>query len=103
RAEGHTEVVHGDGAGLHATSDVGGGRPVGAPHRAREAVGRVVGDRYGFVDRFVREHRQHRPEDLLAGDGHVVGHVGEHGGLDEVAVTDVGTASAGGDPCALVL
>ena len=41
-----------------------------------------------------RDHRQHRAEDLLAGDLHLVGDAVEDGGLDEIALagTDVGLA-----------
>ena len=53
-----------------------------------------------------RDHREHRAEDLLAGDAHVVGHVGEQGRRDEVAVSEfvaVGAAASADQAGALLL
>src|SRR5262249_6999214 len=79
--EGRTDVerVHVDavGARAHPGRDLEAMRDVGGPHRTGQAVVALVGD----PDRRVRvagaQHRQDRAEDLLAGDAHVVGGVGE--------------------------
>ena len=47
---------------------------------ARKAIGGVVGDRDGLLFAVVGHDRQHRSENLLARDRHVVAHVGEHVG-----------------------
>ena len=81
------------------------GRPfgVGAEHRARQAVRRVVGDAHGVVVAVVGDHREHRPEDLLARDPGVVGEPADHGGLDEETLRPVGGApTATGELAALV-
>src|SRR3990172_767708 len=62
--------------------------------RATEPVGRVVGDAYGIVGVLVGQDRQHRPEDLLSGDAHVVADAAEDGGLDEIAAFELGRAPA---------
>src|SRR5437762_9803772 len=58
---------------------------VARPHVAVEAVVRVVGerDRLGLVAK--RDGADHRAEDLLARDHHVVAHAGEERRLDVVA------------------
>ena len=83
-------------AGAHALGDVEGLGDVGGVDRAAEAVGRVVGDAHRLVDVVERQDRQHRAEDLLAGDAHVVAHVGEDRRLQEVAARQVRRAAAAG-------
>ena len=73
-------------------SFLGGG---GDPHA--EAVLVVVGDAHGVVVIIEGHDDQHRSEDLLPGDGHRVVHVGEEGGLDEVALVEVGWPSSADD------
>ena len=93
-AELEHEAVDGVGAGAHRV-----GRPrgaacgVGGPHRAGQAVVGVVGDADRVVDVVVGDHRQHRAEDLLLGDRHLVVDVDEDGRLD---VPARGRARAGG-------
>src|SRR5256885_5934449 len=62
---------------------------VARPHVAVEAVVRVVGerDRLGLVAK--RDGADHRTEDLLARDHHVVAHAGEERRLDVVAARQV--------------
>ena len=74
-------AVDGDDTGADLAGDLGGPVDVGGPHRARESVVGIVGDGDRLLDGGVPDARQHRPEDLLASDGHVVGDPGEHGGL----------------------
>ncbi len=64
------------------------------PHRAREAVDRAVGDADGLVLVVVAEDREDRAEDLLLGDRHVGGDVGEDGRADEVALLGGGFGAA---------
>ena len=45
----------------------------------RQAELRVVGDRQRLVVVLRADHGRHRPEDLLAGDAHLVAHLGEQG------------------------
>ncbi len=61
----------------------------------RQAVRGVVGPGHDLVLVVEGQHRHHRPEDLLGDDRHVVGAVGEDGGLDEVAR---GQGGVGGAP-----
>jgi len=58
---------------------------VAGPNGGGQALVGVVGLEDGVV--FVLEgcRLQHRPEDLLAGDGHVIAHIGEDRRLDEIA------------------
>src|SRR5882757_2410377 len=63
-----------------------------------EAVHGVVADFDGLVDGVVAQDRKDRTEDFLARDGHVVGHIREHSGLDVVALVEAfGPARAAGD------
>src|SRR6267378_4144218 len=71
----------------------GANRPGGAvrfldilrPDPGREAVHRLIRDLYPVVEVIERQHGQHRPEDLLAGDRHRGLDAVEHGGLDVIA------------------
>ena len=73
------ERVHVDavGAGAHARGDFEAVRDVGGPHRSGQAVVAVVGDADRVALVAVGQHGQHRAEDFLARDAHVVGGVGE--------------------------
>src|ERR1700710_868176 len=55
------------GADAHPRGDARGALLVRREHRARQAIWRVVGDAHGVVVAVVRDHREHRAEDLLAG------------------------------------
>src|SRR6185436_3801115 len=72
---------------------------------AGQAVVAGVGDAHGVVDVVERDHGEHRPEDLLLGDAHLVVHVGEDGGLHVPALLHGGGAAvaADDDPGALLL
>src|SRR3546814_16110092 len=63
---------------LHAGAQRLGGAvrllDVAGPHRRGEAVDRVVADLHGFLGIAEGARRQHRAEDLLLRDGHVVLH-----------------------------
>ncbi len=92
---GAVEVHH---AGTQSASDILGSALVGRRDVARQTVRRVVGDLDGLVFVLVGDHRDDRAEDLFLGDGHVVGDIGEDGGLHEVALLDaVGESEATGD------
>jgi hypothetical protein len=58
-------------------------------HIGREAVDRVVGHRDDLVLVLVGQDREHRPEDLLARDGHVVGDAGEDRRAHIVAAVEI--------------
>lgn len=60
-----------------------GAREIGREDGAAEAVGGVVGAADGFVLGGETGDDDKGAEDLLAGDAHVVGHVGEDGRGDE--------------------
>src|SRR5690606_37509567 len=89
--EGAPEVegaVHRDPARPDAAGQRARHLEVGAADVGRETVLGVVGDLDGVVEIVVGDDRQHRTEDLLAGEGHVVGDVGEHRRLDVVAAVE---------------
>ena len=78
-------AVVADPSGTQAVHHPAGVRPVATEDEATEPVGRVVGDPQGIVLVAVGHDGQDGAEDLLAGDRHLRGHVGEHRGLHEVA------------------
>ena len=90
--EGHVEAagsaIEVDVAGTNTPGDAPRVFDVLALHIARQAVGRVIGHGDGFFLRIIGNHRQHRSEDFLAGDGHVVRDPGEHRGTHEVTGAD---------------
>src|SRR5271155_2440748 len=59
---------------------------VGSRDKAGQAIFGVVGDLDGLIDVVIAEDAQHRPEDLLAGNRHVIGDVREDGRLDVVTL-----------------
>ena len=61
-----------------------------------QAVERVVAALDDLVDVLEFQHRQHRAEDLVLGDRHVVVDVGEQRRLDEVAAVAEALAAADG-------
>ena len=63
-------------------------------HRARQPVDAVVGHAHRVVVVLVRQRHEHRPEDLVAHDLGVLGHVGEQRRLVVVALCR--TAAAAG-------
>src|SRR5690625_3930115 len=70
---------------------------VGPRNVTGQAILGVVGDLDRFLDVVVAEYAQHRSEDLLTGDRHVVDDVGEDGRFDVVAtIQPVRTAGAAG-------
>ena len=79
-------AVDRDLAGAQPRGHLADLRLVGARDVGGEAVLGVVADLHRLVDRLVAEDRDHRPEDLFLGDGHVVGDVGEHRRLHIVAL-----------------
>ncbi len=70
---------------------------IGREHIRREAVIGVVGDGDRFVLIAIGENAQHRPEDLLAGDGHLIGDISEQRGPDEISPEPIGMALSAGD------
>src|SRR2546426_11918628 len=61
---------------------------VARPHPGGEAIGGVVALEHGVVLVLERDDGDHRAEDLLARDLHVIPDAGEDGGLDEVALLE---------------
>ena len=57
-----------------------------ALHIGGEAIDRVVADGDSLLLAVIGQHGQHRPEDFLARDGHVVGDIGKDGGLHIIAL-----------------
>jgi hypothetical protein len=70
-----------------------GALDVGGPHRGGEAVLGVVGQAHRLVLVGERHGDEHRSEDLLAGDRHVVAGVGEQRRGHEVAGRQVALAA----------
>ena len=68
-----------------------------------QPVGAVVGDADGVVVVLERDHHEHRPEDLLLGDGHAVVDVGEQRGLDVEPGGQVGRHAAAADEAGALL
>src|SRR5690349_19072665 len=98
RVEVHVVLVHRVGAGADAAGDVHALVDVVGPHRPGEAVLAVVGDPHGVGGVLERDDGEHRAEDLLPGDAHVVVRVGEDRRLHvPAAVEAVGTAAAADD------
>ena len=54
-------------------------------HKAGQTILRVVGNTNRVLFIIVRNDHQHRSEDLLLRDGHVVAHIGKHRGARVVA------------------
>jgi hypothetical protein len=75
-------------AGAQAADHTAGALDVGRLDVAGEAVVAGVGQLDGVVLVAERCHAEHRPEDLLAEDAHLGGHVGEDGGPDEEALVE---------------
>src|SRR3546814_3931821 len=69
-------------AGAHALGDRVALFLVDTVDVTGEAEVGVVGDRDRIVDVVVADDHQHRPEDFLARDPHLVADVGEHRRLD---------------------
>src|SRR5690606_5768873 len=99
------EGVHVDAAaaGADPAGDLHAVGRVGRPDRAAEAVVAVVGDPDGVVLVLVGDEDEDRPEDLLAGDAHVVGDVAEHRRRDVPAAVVRPVQPAGDQLGALVL
>src|SRR6266511_3807233 len=98
-------VVDPDGAGAQPLGDLDGPGGVAAPDGAGQPVVGVVGDRDRLLVAVERDHRQHRPEDLLLGDACRGVDVGEDGGRVVVAalVPLDGDAVAAGDQLGALL
>src|SRR4029078_8311868 len=74
-----------DRADTHPRRDVSGTVGIARETRARQSVRRIVGDSHSVVVAVVRDHRQHRAEDLLTRDVGVVVEARKDGRLDEEA------------------
>ena len=94
--DAHRPRVHRDLTRAHPPRNALRERVILRIHRARQSVVGVVRDRDGLVDRVERDDDQHRAEDLLLGDPHIVGHVGEQGRFDVEAGVRVRRDSAAG-------
>src|SRR5690606_18880452 len=98
------EAVHVERAGADPLGDVqAGAGAVGGPDRAGQAAGPVVGDAHGVRDVLELDGREDGPEDLLLGDAHVVGDLGEERGLPVPAGLLVGGATAADDDLGALL
>src|SRR5690606_38707894 len=76
-----------------ASNGIGALRIVGE-YRTVETIDRRIGDLDGLFLVCRRNDAQHRAEDFLPRDGHVVVYIAEHGRLDEIAAVEVRRASA---------
>src|SRR5690606_3291718 len=87
--EGRVVVQRGtvemDHAGANLTGDIARAFQISGGDVAGQPVAGVIGDADGVCLILVADDRQHGSEDLLTGDGHVVGDMAEHGGLDVIA------------------
>src|SRR5580704_12522536 len=97
--EGRRKVDRGErvehvGARAHLARHTEAAVVVVRPDRSAEAVVRVVGDLDCVVVPVVRDHDEHRPENLLLGDLHLVVDVGEDGRLDVPTLGEVAAARA---------
>ena len=94
---GDGEHVDEDGAGADVGGQAVGGGEVARPERGGQAEVAVVGAGSEFFGVVVGQDGQDGPEDLFAGDGHVVGDATEDGGAVEVAVGEgaVGAFASG--------
>ncbi len=103
-AAGDVDVVHVDaeGAGTNRFGDLQAVGGVGGPDRSGQAVLAVVGDTNRVALVGILQHRQHRTEDLLLGDAHLVGGVGEQRGPDIPTAVVRAVVAADDDACALV-
>ena len=72
-------------AGLDSARQGVGSLDVIRPDRSGEAIDRAVGHPDDIVLGFERDHRQHRPEDLLLRQPHVGPYTAEDSWLHEVA------------------
>src|SRR3954452_72414 len=90
-------AVDAHGSGAQLSTD--GQRPLlrARGHVAAETVLVVVGQAHRFVVAVEGDHDEHRSEDLLTGDRHVVGDVGEERRLHEPALVELLGATATGD------
>src|SRR3954447_9051633 len=97
-------AVDADGAGAEPTTDRERPLLVAGGDVAAETVLVVVGEADRFVVAVERDDDEHGAEDLLARDGHVVGHVGEQRRLHEPALVELlGATTTGDDARALGL
>ncbi len=79
-------TVDPDAARLHLIRKLQRLVDVSGENAGGEAVRRVIAPLNHFIQRLVLENLLHWAEDLLLGNAHVVGDVGEDGRLDEVAL-----------------
>ena len=87
--------VDADRSGAQSAGDAELPRAVLGPERARQAVRRVVREPDRLVLGLERDHGDHRAEDLLAGDDHVVRAAVQDGGAEvEAAVEPLGPRAA---------
>src|SRR5258705_2058723 len=101
---GDVDVVHVDaeGAGTNRFGDLQAVGGVGGPDRSGQAVLAVVGDTNRVALVAILQHGQHRTEDLLLGDAHLVGGVGEQRGPDIPTAVVRAVVAADDDACTLV-
>ena len=93
-----------DGAGAEGVGDLYGGGEVGGVDGSSEAVGGVVADLDDVGLVLELGDCAHGAEDLFLLDLHVLGDVGEDGGLDEVTLVALAlTASLDGGAFLLAL
>src|SRR5262249_15977353 len=93
RAEIGLGAVHADLSGADPRRDAARALEVARRDIARESVGGVVCDPDRVLIVLVGQDREHRPEDLLARDRHVVAHVRENGRPHVVAAREAGGAA----------
>ena len=79
-------AVHPDRSGPDMLGEVMGLAHITRPDGGGQAIERLVRPLNDFIRLFERQHAEHRPEDFVRGDGHVVRHVVENGGLNVEAL-----------------
>lgn len=89
----HVVLVDPDGAGAEGVGDLDGRVDVLGVHGRGETVGGVVGNLDDLVLGRELGNRADGAEDFLLHDLHVLGDVGENGGLDEVSLVTVALAT----------
>lgn len=82
----HVVLVDPDGAGFQSVGDTDRGVQVARVHSSGETVGGAVAETNGIFLVLELGNRADRPKNLLLHNLHIFGHVGEDGGLDEVAL-----------------
>ena len=63
-------------------------------HAARQTIAAVIGNADRVFVVLEGDHHQHRAEDFLLGNAHVIGDIDKAGRLDEIAAAEIGASLA---------